>query len=262
MRKISAKGRCYIEAGDGPPLVFVHGSLLDYRYWAREVTHFSNNFRCIAFSRRHHWPRSPAGAFSYTSNDQTNDVIDFIEQSNCGAVHLVGHSYAGYLAILMACRRPDLLLSLTLVEPGGPVEGQAPGINRSDDLIKAADMISMGDIEAGVSHFMNCVCAGRSWADGAEAYQLMTLQNATTLAEQVKEVRPVITAAELSRISAPVMLMQGEISHSPFPETIASLSDKIPNSKVVVVPQASHLVNVDNHSIFCHELEGFLNDQL
>ena len=75
----------YLEAGSGQPLVFVHGSLLDWRYWRAEVAHFAANFRAIALSRRHHWPILPKGDFSYTGAEQTEDVIAFLEELGGGS---------------------------------------------------------------------------------------------------------------------------------------------------------------------------------
>ena len=40
----------YIEQGQGPPLVLVHGALIDYRYWAAQVEQFSAAHRVIAVS--------------------------------------------------------------------------------------------------------------------------------------------------------------------------------------------------------------------
>lgn len=238
--------------------MFVHGSLFDHRYWAKELTHFSKDFRAIAMSRRHHWPKVAKGQFNYCAQTQIDDVIAFIEQLDCGPVHLVGHSYGGYIAAQIACIKPTLLLSLTLVEPGGPVEGQVTSTSRSDDFNLAADMILKGDVAKGVAHFMDAVCAGREWLEGSEEYRSMTLSNATTITEQVKEARACITVSELARIRVPVLLMLGELSHSPFPETFERLFDVIPKAERVVIPDASHLVNVDNYVDFCKMLDRFL----
>ncbi len=42
-RRVKANGYdfAYVEAGGGEPLLFVHGSLLDYRYWQDEVDEFA-----------------------------------------------------------------------------------------------------------------------------------------------------------------------------------------------------------------------------
>ncbi len=260
-RTVTANGYsfAYVEAGDGPPLVFLHGSLMDYRYWKNEVTYFAQGFRAIAPSRRHHWPTPPVGPFRYEGADQTDDMIAFIEALKLGAVHLVGHSYGGYIAARIACLRPDLLSSLILIEPGGPIEAQDPGRSRIEDHKHGADLVRQGQAKAGIAHFLDTVCFEPKWEDGSEDYKAMTLTNARTITEQVKEIRPTLLAKDLSRVCVPTLLMIGARSVSPFPETLARIKELIPHAHHVSVPNASHLINVDNESAFLETLADFLD---
>lgn len=249
----------YVEAGDGPPLVFVHGSLLDYRYWTDAVAHCSDRFRAIAMSRRFHWPTPPTDTFSYTSVAQTDDVIAFIEALNLGPVHLVGHSYGGYIGARIACLRPDLLLSLALMEPGGPIEGQIMGRSRVDDHNLGADLVRQGKHADGVAHFLDTVCFEPKWEDGADAYRAMTLDNAITITEQVTEMRPELAAADLKRLTCPTLLMIGARSISPFPETLDRIKELVPHAGYATIPDASHMINIDNPAGFRDALDAFLN---
>lgn len=52
-----------------------------------------------------------------TVGDDPDAVVAHLEQRLDSPVHLVGHSYGGIAAMLMAAARPDLVASLTLVEP-------------------------------------------------------------------------------------------------------------------------------------------------
>ncbi|MCQ4384349.1 alpha/beta hydrolase, partial [Clostridioides difficile] len=36
----------YVERGSGAPMVFVHGSLCDYRYWDPQLASLSAHYRC------------------------------------------------------------------------------------------------------------------------------------------------------------------------------------------------------------------------
>ena len=46
----------YVEAGNGPPVVLVHGALGDYRTWTGEMDAFATKYHVIACSLRHHYP--------------------------------------------------------------------------------------------------------------------------------------------------------------------------------------------------------------
>lgn len=248
----------YIEAGEGVPLVFVHGSVLDYRYWTREIEYYAKQFHTMSLSRRHHWPAVPQGNFHYSAIAQAEDLMAVLEKLNVGPVHLVGHSYGGYIATRVACDRPDLLLSATLVEPGGPIEGQNRGVSRNAEYSRGADLIAAGDTSGGVAHFLDNVCAARKWKDSSAEFQSMTLNNAITLTQQMQEIRPVMTAAELTQVDLPVLLVLGELSHSPFPETLNRLHELLPTADKALIPKASHMVNMDNFNAFAEALSDFL----
>ena len=86
----------------------------------------------------------------------------------------------------------------------------------------------------------------------------MTLANAHTITEQVREIRPTLRASDLAAITCPVLLMIGARSISPFPETLDRLQQLIPHSQRITLPNASHMMNIDNRPTFLNALEGFL----
>ena len=86
----------YLDQGDGFPVIFVHGSLGDYRSWGNQTEYFSKKYRTIALSLRHGYPETwngKGGHFSIRQHAQ--DLSEFIKNLNIGPVHLVGHSRGG-----------------------------------------------------------------------------------------------------------------------------------------------------------------------
>src|SRR3954468_13141147 len=89
----------YLEVGQGPPLVCVHGSLSDFRVWSPVLGPLSKRHRVIAPSLRHFFPEHWDGqGGSYSIAQHTSDVIVFIEQLDAGPVDLLGHSRGGHIA--------------------------------------------------------------------------------------------------------------------------------------------------------------------
>jgi len=253
----------YAEQGEGSAVLFIHGSLLDWRYWQREFQYFSKDYKVVALSRRHHWPNAPSAdstsEFTYRVEEQIHDVIAFIEALGYGPVHLVGHSYGGYIAASIACSRPELLTSLVLMEPGGPIQGGAETASNSDDLKHGAELVSRGETEKGVALFLDAVCLKPKWQAGSADYKAMTLSNAATLIEQIKEIRPELQSELLKKIPCPTLLMMGEHALSPFPELVDSLAELIPESQKLVIDNASHMMNLDNFEQCARSLNTFFN---
>jgi pimeloyl-ACP methyl ester carboxylesterase len=108
----SDAGALHVEPwGDGTPVVLVHGSLATgAEEWDAQRPLAQEGFRLLVIDRRG-YGRSPAAR----GEDFLADANDIVELMGDGA-HLVGHSYGGLGAMLAAARRPEAVLSLTLLE--------------------------------------------------------------------------------------------------------------------------------------------------
>jgi pimeloyl-ACP methyl ester carboxylesterase len=62
----------------------------------------------------------PPADDDYTIAGRSRLVIDYLERSGRGPVHLVGNSMGGAISIQVADRRPDLVRTLTLISPAVP----------------------------------------------------------------------------------------------------------------------------------------------
>jgi pimeloyl-ACP methyl ester carboxylesterase len=98
--------------GSGPPVLFVHGSVVGAeRTWRRQL------------ALAGHWtlwlPNRPGFGSSppLVRGDFESEAPLFAELLGDGA-HLVGHSYGAVIAIYAAALRPDAVRSLTVSEPG------------------------------------------------------------------------------------------------------------------------------------------------
>ena len=121
--RVNGYEMAYIEVGQGPPLVCVHGSLGDFRAWSPVLGPLTRRHRVISLSLRRffpeHWDGSGDG---FTVAQHVADLIAFVEGLGAGAVHLMGHSRGGHIAFRVAQQRPDLLRKLILAEPGGDLD--------------------------------------------------------------------------------------------------------------------------------------------
>ena len=98
----------FVETGSGTPLVMIHGSLCDYRYWAPQMQPLGRHCRAIAVSLRHCWPEAWNGVGSgYDVEQHVDDLRALIERLDAGPVDLLGHSRGGYVALRLALRAPQ-----------------------------------------------------------------------------------------------------------------------------------------------------------
>ena len=97
-----------------PKLVVLHGLLGSSRNWATAARGLAESFHVYALDLRNHG-KSPH-ADSNTHEDMVGDVVAWLEAGQHSPVHLLGHSLGGKVAMRLACRRPELLESLCVVD--------------------------------------------------------------------------------------------------------------------------------------------------
>jgi pimeloyl-ACP methyl ester carboxylesterase len=85
----------------------------------------ADRFTLVAVSRGGYPPNRPLERIDF--EDQALELADVLEAGD----HLVGHSYGGVVSLLASARRPELLRSLTVVEP------PSFGIARGHPAVKA-----------------------------------------------------------------------------------------------------------------------------
>ena len=98
--------------GEGPPVLFVHGSVVGAQITWRKQRSLAPRWTLIL-------PNRPgfAGSPPLERGDFEAEAPLFAELLGDGA-HLVGHSYGAVIALLAAAQRPQAVRSLTISEPG------------------------------------------------------------------------------------------------------------------------------------------------
>ena len=88
----------FSKTGSGPPLIFIPGSVSDYRTWTNIQSHFADSYECYLISRRFQFPgKYPSGGES-TVAANTNDIAAFIKEMELSPAAIIGHSFC-------SCRR-------------------------------------------------------------------------------------------------------------------------------------------------------------
>ncbi len=104
--------------GDGAPALLLHGFGADLNSWMFTQPALAESRRVVAVDLPGHGGSSrDVGAGDIGA--LTAAVEAFLQTLDLGAVHIVGHSMGGAIALALAERRPDLVRSLTLIAPAG-----------------------------------------------------------------------------------------------------------------------------------------------
>jgi len=110
------------EAGDGPPLILLHGWPQHWWCWRHMIPHLARSYRVLAPDLRGFgWSDAPPG--DYAKAHFAADLLALLDAEGLARVQLIGHDWGGYTAFLLALDRPDRverLLALDISPPWIP----------------------------------------------------------------------------------------------------------------------------------------------
>ena len=252
-------------------ILFVHGSLCDFRYWKPQLGPLAKRYRCVAPSLSHYWPSGVllAGVVggvhrTFSWDAHVDELGHFIERLGVGPVHVVGHSRGGCVAFHLAVRYPELVKSLVLADPGGAVAREGSETRVRTVLpapvnalrAKAAELIANGEVDAGLELFVDSVSRPGFWVRSPREFRSMATDNANTLALQFRDPLPAYDAHTAARVQCPTLLVDGANSPRMFREAVGALERWIEGATRVTIEGASHGMNVTHAGVFNRVVAG------
>jgi pimeloyl-ACP methyl ester carboxylesterase len=108
----------YVEMGEGPPLLFVHGLGGSWQNWLENIPHFARTHRVVAVDLPG-FGASPMPPWETTIPAYGRFLRDFSERLSIDRCSLVGNSMGGFIATEVAISEPDRVDDLTLVSAAG-----------------------------------------------------------------------------------------------------------------------------------------------
>jgi len=257
----------FVTEGSGAPVVFVHGSIADLRVWAAQRGSAFKGWQRVAYSRRYHYPNAWDGNGSdYTDANHDADLLALIRELHLGRVHLVGHGAGGRLALEVALAHPEVVRTLTLVEPLTPsVAAGRTGFDRlagqQDAVWTAMETALRADDPDRAARTLF------DWeSQNAGAYDALPpplrgeiQDNAGTLAFQLAHRGTLLTCAQLGGLAAPLLVITGARSNLFFGEVADAVASCVPGARRETVLGAAHVVQRENPDAFNAVLVGFLS---
>jgi non-heme chloroperoxidase len=263
----------YVEQGEDseqPVIIFVHGSLDDYRCWQFQLDYFSKRYRTISYSRRFAYPNKWIDnvAEDNTIEDNAKDLDELLRKLDVAPAHLVGASYGAFIALYCASKNPELAKTMVLNEPPilpflarSPLKDDVELFKRyrTHVLNPAEDAFKIGDFERAAQTFINRVMDIENFFEQLPEQDKQSLMdNAKSLEGELESAMPSsFTIEDVKQITTiPTLLVKGELSLKSFLRIADILSDNMPNTEQIVIPNVSH-DNVKFTNIFSSKVMEF-----
>lgn len=255
----------YVERGTGEWLLFIHGSLCDYRYWQPQLAGLAAQYRCVSVSLTHYWPGTDAArARPFSWSRHADEVAQFIDAFGAGPAHVIGHSRGGSVSYHFARRYPQHVRTLTLADPGGPVQQPGQRLAQLPETVnalraRAVQLIESGQVDAGLELFVDSVSRPGFWAKSTRAFRRMATDNAHTLGPQFLDPLAAYTREEAAEVTCPVLLIDGALSPQVFQRAAAALEEWMPDARRATVQGASHGMNLARPAAFNELVDRFVS---
>lgn len=241
--------------GTGTPLIFIHGSLADLRYWKEQTPFLDDNFQVITYSRRFNFPNANGLQSSHSANVEAADLLKLMDKLKIERAYIVGHSYGAYTALVFALEHRERVMKLVLAEP--PIMrwlGDIPGGEGLEDQFMANTWTPIGKAfkEKGEKAGLNLTSRwyfnapfdsiSAEWqtylTDNAQEWQALAVSD---------DAFPMIDYQKVRNLNLPVLLISGSKSKGNMNDLIdGHLSQLLPNSRRITVPNAGHEMFMDN----------------
>jgi 2-hydroxy-6-oxonona-2,4-dienedioate hydrolase len=256
----------YNEAGEGHPLLLLHGSGPGATGWSnfgRNMGMLSGSFRCIAPDMPG-WGRSVA--VTYEQRDHVASAIELLDALGIEKAAVVGNSMGGATAVKLAAQHPDRVSHLITMGVGysgsrmfsagdGPSEGlkllQAAYIDPSPEgMRRMVDIFTFDKTFATDALVEQRSAVARSRPDHLENF----------IGGMAKPRRGVATAEEIVTITAPSLIMHGRDDRVVHYEGSLNLVSMIPNARMVLVNRCGHWLMLEHSDEFNRLVDDFVRN--
>ena len=256
----------YVDTGavvDAPTVVLLHAFPLHSGMWSPQVDALAPRFRVIAPELKGFGSSdAPEEPSSYSVAGWADDVAAMLAALGLGSVVVVGLSMGGYVAFSLLERHRGLVSALVLADTRAEPDSEQVLQRRTDQQRRVREEGTMAVIDALLETLLSEHSREHRPEVVVEARRLMDNPPAGfSGALEAMKSRPDSTA-RLDAIDVPTLVMVGAHDQPSPPEVAQAMHERIPGSRLAVLPNAGHLSNLEVPDAFNQALVGFLEEAL
>lgn len=255
-----------VELGGGPPIVFLHGFTGSTETWESFQLVFAERYRTIAVDLPGHGGSSdPDDPLRYSLDRVANDLAKVLDELGVERIALIGYSMGGRAAIRFALSHAPRVAALILesTSPGIADPGLREDRRAADEAL--ADDIEQHGIEAFVDRWETLSLWETQRDLPAETQARLRAQRLANrprgLANSLRgagAANDVPTQHLLQELRVPSLILAGARDDR-YVELGNMLGASLPNSTMVIIPEAGHAAHLEQPRAFADAIARFLS---
>jgi len=246
--------------GQGVPVLWIHGFPLGRWLWDPQVQGLADVARSIAVDLRGFGGSSvPEGP--YTMDAYAADLRGLLDALGIERVVLAGLSMGGYVSFAFYAAYPERVRGLILADTRHQADTPEARANRYALIERIRAEGASAAVEAFLPRLFGATTQ-RERPEWVEAFRrkMMTNPAAGLIgALQAMAERPDRTEL-LPHIRVPTLVIVGEEDAVTPPDVARQMAEGIPGARLVVLPHAGHLANVEAPEAFNEAVRSFLQE--
>ncbi|MBE1206124.1 alpha/beta fold hydrolase [Aminobacter carboxidus] len=251
---------CYVEAGVGSPVVFLHSMAGSADSWWPQIETLRGTHRCVAWDMPGY-----GGSAAISETTPMAEMADLLaqflrEKLQVERAHLVGLSVGGMILQSFGARHPDMAASLTIMD-SSPKFAFGSSMRPEEFIEPILAQLASG---IAVHQFADGMVRAIMAPDTPEAIRAagvgaMARARPEGLALCTRLIGGHDGLEDLPRIATPTLVLVGEKDGETPPSYSAEIAARIGGAEMQVIPGAGHLSNVENTAAVNTALTAFLN---
>lgn len=240
----------YIDVGDGPPLIFLHGLFGALSNFEGPIGHFGVRYRVLM-------PMLPIYSLPMLSTNvpALADFLDrFIRHKGLGPVNLLGNSLGGHVALIYCTKHPEAVRTLTLTGSSGLYENAFGGSfpRREDkEYLRKKIALTFHDPKHVTEELVDECYATVN--DKGKLIRILALAKSAIRHNM---------AAELPRLRMPVCLIWGRQDTITPPHVAEEFHALIPQSELFWIDRCGHAAMMEHPEEFNRIADAWLSKTL
>ena len=240
-----------------PVVMLSHSLACSMMMWRLQLDLLESYFQVLRFDTRGHGGSdAPAGA--YTLAQLVDDVIGLLDKLAIDRIHWIGLSMGGMIGQGMALSHSDRLESLVLADTAAIIPDEAqPVWQERIDAVRQEGMAAVA--ETTLQRWFTPNYLNRKLPEIDQIRQQILMTPVAGYIGCSEAIRRLNYLDQLAAIQTPTLIMVGADDPGTPVAASEAMHARIPGSKLVVIPSAAHLSNIEQSEIFNTNLMTFLN---
>lgn len=256
----------YADQGDGTPIVCLHGGWVNSDCWRPQVEHFSEDYRIVTPDLRGHGRTGETDVDTYSIDLYVEDLERLLDHLDVEKPILVGVSLGGVIIQSVLDRTPERLEAAVIA---GPLQSMPPvdlPLAMKPFLSPLPAITGMVETMGPRATFLSLLTSikaitGKPWLTVDEAVRsdaMDALDDVTPTAyREIFRALYEFVPPDLSGVRTPTLLVYGDHEASSVKRQAKRLANALERSTITEIPEAGHLVNLDQPAAFNDECAEF-----